>query len=108
MRSMAIGGDKELMGEHCIQEVLERFMEMMASKVILEEEIGFPTGDKEENTVVDTNGRIGKQPRVWKEKHLLEHSKAMRGKDGVETWRVLYLKLRDLNSVLWVMRVGVC
>lgn len=57
-------------------------MELMACEVILEGETGFSTGDKEENAVVDTNGRTGKQHRVWKEKHLLEHSKAMRGKDG--------------------------
>lgn len=45
----------ELMGDHCIQEVLDRFMKLMACEVTLE---GFSIGDKEENTVVETNGGL--------------------------------------------------
>jgi hypothetical protein len=52
------------MRDHCIPEILEKFLELMPCVVILEGETGFSMGDKEENTVVDANRRIGKLQRV--------------------------------------------
>lgn len=69
---------QEFMEDHCIQEVLEKFLELMPCEVILEEETGFSMADKEGNTVVYTNRRIGKWQRLWKQQYLLGHSKVLR------------------------------
>jgi len=58
---------QEFTADRCTQEVQEKFLELMPCVVILEGETEFSIANKEENTVVDTDQRIGKQQRVQKQ-----------------------------------------